>query len=297
MIRAQLEHTFIETNQIRLHAVCAGPVEGPLVVLLHGFPEFWWGWSKQIDALADAGYRLVIPDQRGYNLSDKPEGVAAYRLGTLAKDVLGIIHASGRKEAAVIGHDWGAAVAWQLGVQSPAVVSKLGILNVPFPPVMAKTIRTNLRQVMKSLYIFFFQIPKFPEILLGVKDYAGLATLLARSGKRNTFQREDLARYRVAWSQPRALTGMLNWYRASFRAGIKSPTFGTFPAGSRILLPTLILWGARDVALQRAMARDSLQHCDQGKLIYFENATHWVQHDEPAAVNAHLLRFLKEAPK
>ena len=293
MVHSPLEFSFIETNNIRLHVVYAGPENGPLVVLLHGFPEFWWGWSKQIDALAEAGYRLMLPDQRGYNLSDKPNGITPYGLETLAMDIRGIIQASGRAEAAVIGHDWGAAVAWQLAAQSPEVVSRLGILNVPFPPVMVDTLRSNFLQFLKSWYIFFFQIPMIPEIMLRAGNFAGLANLLKRSGKRKTFLQDDLDRYRAAWSQPGALAGMLSWYRSAFRRGFRGESIGGLPADVRITMPTLILWGARDVALSRSMANDSLAYCDRGDLIFFEKATHWVQHDEPDAVNHHLLKFLQ----
>lgn len=292
MINSVLEHKVVETNQIRLHTVCAGPSDGPLVLLLHGFPEFWWGWANQIDALVEGGYRLVIPDQRGYNLSDKPVGVEAYKTRTLAADALGLITAMGRKSAAVIGHDWGGLVAWQAAAQAPEVITHLGILNIPHPRVMFATLRRNPRQLLKSWYIFFFQIPRLPEAVLRANQYAVFSSLMARTGKRSTFSPQDMEQYRAAWSQPGALTAMLNWYRAIFRGGPSRTSDTTGPRTSQIKPPVLILWGEKDTALSLSMAAESLKQCEKGRLITFENATHWVQHDEPEAVNSHLLSFL-----
>jgi pimeloyl-ACP methyl ester carboxylesterase len=127
------ESVFVETNGITLHTVQAGPADGPLVILLHGFPEFWYGWHEQIRPLAEAGFRVVVPDQRGYNLSDKPDGVERYRIDELSRDVVGLIDAAGREQAAVVGHDWGAAVAWWTALHHADRVSKLVAVNVPHP--------------------------------------------------------------------------------------------------------------------------------------------------------------------
>ncbi|HEX2979920.1 MAG TPA: alpha/beta hydrolase, partial [Anaerolineaceae bacterium] len=128
-------------STLRLHAEVAGPVDGPLVVLLHGFPEFWYGWRNQIAPLAQAGFHVVAPDQRGYNLSDKPAGIGAYHLDALAADVLSILDHFKREQAFVVGHDWGAAVAWHLAIHHPERVERLAILNVPHPGAMARALR------------------------------------------------------------------------------------------------------------------------------------------------------------
>jgi pimeloyl-ACP methyl ester carboxylesterase len=290
-----LQHTTLETNGIRLHCVQAGPPEGALVILLHGFPEFWYGWRNQIEPLAQAGYRVLAPDQRGYNLSDKPQAVSAYRIDILAADVVGLIQALGRERALLVGHDWGAAVAWHTAMHYPQAIVKLGILNVPHPAVMVRTLRSNFRQIMKSWYIFFFQLPRLPEWTLSRNHYAAMRRMLKASSRRDTFSAEALDRYVQAWRQPGALRSMIHWYRALFRsvvAATERPVEGAHPR--RVEPPTLMIWGARDIALDRSMAQPSIELCNQGRLVFFEQATHWVQHDEPEQVTRLLLDFLEE---
>jgi pimeloyl-ACP methyl ester carboxylesterase len=289
-----LQHTTLETNGVRLHCVQAGPPEGELVILLHGFPEFWYGWRNQIEPLAQAGYRVLAPDQRGYNLSDKPQAVSAYRIDILAADVVGLIQALGRERALLVGHDWGAAVAWHTAMHYPQAIVKLGILNVPHPAVMVRTLRSNFRQIMKSWYIFFFQLPRLPEWTLSRNHYAAMRRMLKASSRRDTFSAEALDRYVQAWRQPGALRSMIHWYRALFRsvvAATERPVEGAHP--KRVEPPTLMIWGARDIALDRSMAQPSIELCNQGRLVFFEQATHWVQHDEPQRVTRLLLDFLE----
>ena len=276
------------TNGINLHVVMAGPADGPLVILLHGFPEFWYGWRRQIPALAAAGYHVWAPDQRGYNRSDKPAGVGAYAIDTLAKDIVGLIEASGREQVYLVGHDWGAAVAWWVAGKYPERVKKLAILNVPHPAVMQRTVWEDAEQRKKSWYIFFFQLPWLPEKSLSDNGYTNAIRALKGSSRRCTFSDDDLAAYRQAWSQPGALTGMLNWYRAAARNQGTAVTLG------RIRVPTLMIWGANDMALSRRMAQPSIDLCDDGRLVFLEEASHWVQHEEPEAVNRLLLEFLGE---
>src|SRR5512145_875022 len=154
-----MDYHHIVTHHIHLHVAQAGSPDGPLVILLHGFPEFWYGWRRQIPALASAGYRLWAPDQRGYNLSDKPDGIAAYNLDDLAADVIGLIDAARQEKAYLVGHDWGAAVAWRVANQYPERLQRLVVMNVPHPAVMAQHVRRSFAQLRKSWYILFFQIP------------------------------------------------------------------------------------------------------------------------------------------
>ncbi|HSF83295.1 MAG TPA: alpha/beta hydrolase [Anaerolineales bacterium] len=282
---------FIETNGVRLHVMQAGPEGGPLVILLHGFPEYWRGWSKQIEPLASAGFRLMIPDQRGYNLSEKPRGVKAYDIDILAQDVLGLIEASGRERALLIGHDWGAAVAWHVAAHYPERLEKLVILNVPHPAVMITTLRSSLRQLLKSWYIFFFQIPWLPEWLLSRGNFAPMRRMMIASSKPGSFSRADLDLYVEAWRQPGALTGMLNWYRAIFRKELRRINRGSKVNNIRIQVPTLILWGENDIALSRRMAQPSLDLCESGKLVFYPGATHWVQHEESSKVIEQIISF------
>lgn len=282
----KLEHAQIETNGIRLHIVQAGPVDGELVILLHGFPEFWYGWRRQISALAEAGYRVWAPDQRGYNLSDKPGGVGAYKIDALSADVVGLIEAAGRARAAVIGHDWGAAAAWWTAGRFPERVSRLGILNVPHGSVMAKHLRSSLSQLRKSWYMLFFQIPWLPELILRRDEWGAMIRALKGTSRPGTFSAADLAHYREAWSQPGAMTAMLNWYRAAAR---RVPTMGYT---ARITVPTLVIWGAQDRFLDQEMAQASIERCEDGRLVMIEEASHWVQHEEAERVNGLLLDFL-----
>ena len=276
---------FVQTNGIRLHVVEAGPEGGPPVVLLHGFPEFWYGWRKQIGPLAEAGFRVIVPDQRGYNTSDKPKGVSAYRIETLAADVVGLLDAAGLPRASIVGHDWGGVVAWRLGLAHPDRVHRMAILNVPHPAVMRRHLRSSPRQLRRSWYVFFFQLPGLPERFLARDGFANLARAV-RGGRRGTCTDEDLALYREAWAQPGALTAMVNWYRAALRS-----------AGQRlrVSVEVLLLWGARDRFLGREMAGMSAALCDHGRLEVFDGATHWLQHDEAEAVNDRLVCFLSDS--
>jgi pimeloyl-ACP methyl ester carboxylesterase len=283
----QYETAYIETNGIKLHVVMAGPKDGQPIFLLHGFPEFWRGWLKQIEPLAKAGYRVIVPDQRGYNLSDKPKGVKAYTLDKLADDILGLMDVLGYEKANLIGHDWGAVVAWAFAIWHPERLYKLGILNVPHPDVMLRFLRRgDPEQLRRSWYIFAFQIPWLPEYFLRKNDWRNTVRALRGSGKIHTFTNEDIAEYKKAWSQPDTMSAMINWYRAALRYLPK------LLKNVRVKVPTLMIWGMRDVALSHRMARPSIDYCDNGKLVFFEDATHWVQHDEAGAVNQLLIEFL-----
>lgn len=286
MDNLSLEETFIKTNGIRLHTVMAGPKSGTPVVLLHGFPENWRCWIRQIPALTAAGCRVIIPDQRGYNLSDKPKGVEAYRVDTLVEDISGLIKALDYEKVNLVGHDWGAFVAWMLAIKRPDILHRLGIINVPHPAVAKRFLKRDFEQMRRSLYALFFQIPWLPETLLRMGNWHLAASGICRSGRPNAFTDEDIEKYKEAWSQPGAMTAMLNWYRAavSYQPEITN--------GMGVKVRTLILWGVQDFALSRRMARPSLDYCEDGNLIFFPEATHWVQREEADEVNRHLLELI-----
>lgn len=286
-----MQSQFIKVNGVKLHVVTDGPEGGTPVILLHGFPEFHYGWRGQIPALAEAGFRVIAPDQRGYNLSDKPKGVSAYNVDTLAKDVVGLFDHFGIQKARLVGHDWGAVVAWTVALNHPERLEKLTILNVPHPDVMRRFILEDKQQRKNSWYVFFFQIPFFVEWMLSKENFRNMARMLVGSGRKSTFTRSDIEAYKKAWSQPGALTAMLNWYRSIFRDSLKY-LFKKIPT-RRVSVPTRILWGMNDVALSHEMAKPSAELCDDGELIFFEKATHWVQHDEADAVNKNLIEFLR----
>lgn len=282
----ELEHSTIKTNGIRLHTVQAGPKSGIPVVLLHGFPEFWYGWRKQIPALAKAGCRVIVPDQRGYNLSDKPKGIDAYCIDNLVEDVVGLIDALEYEKVNLVGHDWGALVAWMLAVQHPERLHRLGIVNVPHPAVMKRFLQRDPGQMGRSLYALFFQLPWLPELSMRMFNWSGASLGMRRNGRGLAFTEEDIKKYKEAWSQPGAMTAMLNWYRAAPRYQSQITN------GMQVRIPTLILWGVKDFALSYRMARPSLDYCEEGNLIFFTDATHWVQHEEADEVNLHLLNFI-----
>lgn len=277
----------IETNGITLHTVRAGPDDGPLVMLLHGFPEFWYGWHNQIRPLAEAGYRVVVPDQRGYNLSEKPAGVDNYHIDELARDVVGLIDAEGRDRATIVGHDWGAAVGWWTALHYPDRVATLCAVNVPHPSVMAETLRRSWEQRFKSWYILAFQLPTVPEAIARFGNWRLLTAGMRRSSIPGTFTREDFDRYREAWSRPNAFESMVNWYRATGR-------YRPAPERDRVEVPTLVLWGRQDEFLKTSMAHESVDRCADGQLVTFDGATHWVLHEEPVRTAEELLRFFEE---
>lgn len=275
-----LEHREVVTNGVRLHLVQAGPADGPPVVLLHGFPEFWYGWRRQILFLAEAGYRVLAPDQRGYNRSEKPRAAEAYAHDALVADVVGLIDLAGAQQAAVAGHDWGGVVAWSLAERHPERVRRLVILNAPHPWVLRKTLVQSPAQMLRSWYVFLFQVPGLPEWLLRRDDWRLAVQALTQSSRPDTFGEAELNEYRAAWAQPEAIRSMLHWYRAAVRAGRR-------PAKRPVIqVPTLVIWGAQDRFLSRGLARSSIALCRSGRLVCIEEATHWVQHEEPDRVNA-----------
>ncbi|GEO36248.1 alpha/beta hydrolase [Skermanella aerolata] len=272
----------------RLAAIDEGPVDGPLVILLHGFPEFSYAWRNQVGPLADDGWRVLVPDQLGYNLSDKPVGLENYDIDALADDVLRLAESAGYRTFSLVGHDWGGIVAWWLALRDPDRIERLAILNAPHPATMTRYAMTHPTQMLRSWYILFFQIPGLPEALLRAGGYRMARRLLTGTSRGDAFSRHDLDHYQEAWSRPGALTAMINWYRAlRKRRKLRS---------ERVRVPTMILWGERDTALEFPLALAALRRCDQGRLFRFPNATHWLQHEEPEDVN-HLLRaFLSSSP-
>lgn len=286
---ATLSSTYIETNGIRLHVQQAGDPNGKLVILLHGFPEHWICWKHQIDPLVEAGYWVWIPDQRGYNLSDKPEGAANYSIDVLANDVVGLIQASGKGKVYLVAHDWGGAVAWWVAHKYPDLLEKLVVMNIPHPSVMRRMVMKErfYIQVLYSWYMYFFRYPRWPERLLLLGNGWVMSLFMRLTANRGAFSAEDYRQYREAWTQPNTLTTMLNWYRAGFGAvPIERPTSKT------ISVPTLLIWGLKDWFLHRKTGERSIQICDEGRLVQIPEAGHWVQNEVPDHVNPLLVEFL-----
>lgn len=282
----EVDFHFVETNGIRLHIAAAGPEEGELVVLLHGFPEFSYGFHHQMEALAVQGYRVVAPDQRGYNLSDKPERIEDYTIDKLRDDIVGLIEAFGETSAFIVGHDWGGAVAWHLAASKPEYVKKLIAINIPYPAAMPRVMMKNPLQWVKSSYMAFFQLPEVPEKLMAANDFESMKQAVKGTARPNAFTEQELDRYRAAWSQPGALTGMLNWYRA-----LRKGSLNQVPK-KPIEIPVRILWGIGDQFLSPMLAKESLEFCENAELVWIGEATHWVHHEQPVIVNQLIKEFL-----
>ncbi|MEF8841843.1 MAG: alpha/beta hydrolase [Haloarculaceae archaeon] len=279
------ESTHREVNGVELHVVTAGDPADPLVVLLHGFPEFWYGWHRQVGPLVDAGFRVLVPDQRGYASSGKPDGVRPYRRRELVRDVVGLVGTEDCESAHVVGHDWGGVVAWDLACRRPDLVERLGIVNVPHPRAFRRLLPRSPEQLWRSRYVLYVQFPRLPEWAVRRGDFALWVRTLRDGARPGTFIPTDAERYRAAWRHESAPTAMLNWYRAL-------PRYPDHPPRERVTAPTVILWGEDDPALVPELARRSLDLCEDGRLERFPRATHWVHHDYPERVANLLVEHL-----
>lgn len=284
-----LRHGYAELGDVRLHYVEAG--EGPLVVLLHGFPEFWFSWRFQIPALAAAGFRVVAPDMRGYNLSSRPADVAAYDVDRLAGDIRDLIRERGTESALLAGHDWGAAVAWATAINHPEAVKRLAILNVPHPRRLLHGLRQP-RQLVKSWYMFFFQLPWLPERLVRTRRWFFFRHGFEHDARPGAFTPQDISQYVEAWQQPGAAKAMIDYYRGVFRQSPKR-------AEARIRAvkaPTLVIWGERDRYLGAELAEpDPADVPNLERVVRLPDASHWVHHDEPERVTQLLIEFFAAA--
>jgi pimeloyl-ACP methyl ester carboxylesterase len=286
----QLTEEYYQVNGIRMHTVESGPEDGPVVIFLHGFPEFWYGWRKQIGFFAEQGYRVVVPDQRGYNLTGKPVAIAAYQMRALMQDVVELVAVLGAGKVYLVGHDWGGAVAWGLAAFHPHLLHRVAIINMPHPTVMHETLRTRLGQLRRSWYVFFFQLPLLPQWLISLGRYYMMRRSLRKTSLPSTFSDEDLRHYVNAWSRPGSFRSMVNWYRAALR--YQNP--GAVNQGTVIDIPLLLLWGDQDAFLRADMAPKSMLRCRQGQLKMFPGATHWVHHERSIEVNEAMHDFFRE---
>jgi pimeloyl-ACP methyl ester carboxylesterase len=306
-----LEHQYIQTNGVRLH--CAVDGDGPLVILLHGFPECWYSWRHQIAALAPH-FRVVAPDLRGYNESDKPRPVSAYAMPELVADVQGLIEAFGERQAVIVGHDWGGGIAWTFAMERPESTRKLVVMNCPHPAIFSQHLRENSRQMARSWYMFFFQIPWLPETLLTLGHARGVARAIERSAvNRDAITPEDLRVLRDAASRPGAMRSAINYYRATFRspearAGLpgwlRRFLYGDQPLPAlrtrledwpKVTAPTLLIWGEVDVALGKELTLGMEPLITAPfEIKYIPLCGHWVQQEQAQVVNGYLLDFLHD---
>lgn len=285
---SDIKFDYAQIGGVKLHYATAGAGE-KLVVLLHGFPEFWYSWRHQIRALSDE-YTVVAPDMRGYNLSDKPPRVEDYEMNKSIDDVIGLIRHFGFERAAVVGHDWGASVAWAIAQTHPEAVWKLCAMQVP--PISIWKQNQTFKQFLASWYMFLFQIPRLPEWLMSRNDYALLANGLQNGTfEKNVFTDTDIAEYKKAWSEPNALTSGINYYRAN----ILKRLFGKKSIEEKIKVPTLFIYGEKDAAILPETVKGVGEMVDAPySEIRIPDAAHWVQQEAFEIVNDSLLEFLAE---
>jgi pimeloyl-ACP methyl ester carboxylesterase len=291
-----IEELSLTANGIRFHALAAGPSVGPLVLLLHGFPELARSWRHQLPALAGAGYRAVAPDLRGYG---ETELRGPFDVATLVRDVTALIGALGREQAVVVGHDWGGAVAWETAARAPEAVERLVAINCPPPAALADAMRRSRAQLRKSWYILFFQLPWLPE-RRRAKDGAAVVgrALVGGSYRRDVWPPEEIDAYRAAFARPGRAKAAIDWYRAAFRPRLRRRR-GSRPR-ARVSAPTLVLWGARDRFLERelvspAVLRRVLADGNVPEVGFVDDAGHFLQNEAPERVNEELVRWLGPA--
>lgn len=292
---ASIRHGDAQLDGVRLHYAERGEGER-LVLLLHGFPEFWYSWRHQLLALPADRYRIVAPDLRGYNLSDKPARVEDYRIDRLVGDVVGLVRHFGAREAAIVGHDWGAGLAWAVAQAHPECVWKLAAMQVP--PLTAWRANMTPRQALRSWYMLFFQIPGLPEWLIRARDFAALdRTFKGRSVRPGSFSDADIGLYKEALRQPGVLTAAINYYRANVFSLFWRQRDPEREAASdaKIRVPTLFIYGERDPAVLPETVRDVGRYVDAPyREVRIPDSGHWVQNEAPSEVNAALASFLDE---
>jgi len=279
------QHQYIITNGIRMHYVTEG--EGPLIVLLHGFPEFWYSWRFQIPFLAEHGYTVVAPDLRGYNDTDKPH--KGYDIPSLLRDIKGLIKGLGQSEAIIVGHDWGGVLAWAFALNYPDMTGHLIVMNAPHPAAMMREMRT-LKQLRRSWYVFAFQIPWLPEYMLGRKHANEIGKMLRRAAlQKSAFPREVTAKYQEAMGKPGAIKAAISYYRQLFW---RLPfSFKSYEL--RINTPTLLIWGEQDIALGIELTTGLERWVNDIQIKRIPDSGHWVQQEQPEKVNQYMLEFLK----
>ena len=280
------EHRRVKINGIHLHYAEQG--RGPVMLCLHGFPEFWYCWRHLMPAFSP-GFRVVAPDLRGYNLSDKPEGVAAYQLSVLVEDVQSLIQSLDAGPITLVAHDWGGVIAWALALRYPELINQLVILNAPHPALFARELANNPVQRKASAYIPMLCAPQ-SEAFLAKNNFKWLQALFDGCHKPSEVTSEDRRAYLEAWAQPGTLTGMVNYYRSETLGPKKVQSGKKVPA---IKVPTLVIWGEKDIYLTTGLLDGLEAYVPSLKIKRIPDATHWVLQDAPDKVNRYIREFIK----
>jgi pimeloyl-ACP methyl ester carboxylesterase len=284
LITDSWQEDYIITNGVKLHYVTQG--EGKLMLMLHGFPEFWYSWRHQIPESA-RDYKVVALDLRGYNDSDKPKDVSAYQISELVNDIKGVIQGLGYESCILVGHDWGGMIAWYLAYTYPQLVDKLIVMNIPHPAKFTEALRSNPQQLLRSWYIFFFQLPLLPELLFQWDDYRLIASsFIDMAIDKRAFSEADLNAYKDAAAKRGALPAMLNYYRNVFQGIFKQHRWDVLP------IPTLLIWGENDTALGKELTYNTKDYVSDLQIRYIPNCSHWVQQEQPQLVNQYMREFL-----
>jgi len=274
---------FIQANGINLHYVTQG--SGPLMLMLHGFPEFWYSWRHQIPEFAQ-DYKVVALDLRGYNKSDKPDKKSAYIMAEFIKDIEGVIKELGYENCILVGHDWGGAIAWCFAYAHPEMVEKLIVMNIPHPAKFREGLGTP-KQLLRSWYIFFFQLPFLPELIFEFDDYQAIASAFKNMAMdKSAFTEADLEVYKDAMAKRGALTSMINYYRNIFPGILIQQEWGMLG------IPTLMIWGKNDTALGIELTYGTEKYVESFQLRYIPKCNHWVQQEQPELVNQYMGEFL-----
>lgn len=283
VLESSWQHQYITTNGVKLHYVTQG--EGSLMLMLHGFPEFWYSWRHQIPEFAK-NYKVVALDLRGYNDSDKPKNQSAYVMDEFVRDVEGVIKGLGYEKCVLVGHDWGGAIAWNFAYSYPQMVERLIVLNLPHPAKFSEGLRTP-QQLLRSWYMFLFQLPAIPEFLIQSLDYQLVETAFkGMAVNKSAITQADINAYKDAAAKRGALTAMLNYYRNIFEQRMINQNWGILE------VPTLMIWGENDAALGKELTYGTEAYVKDLQIKYIPNCSHWVQQEEPQLVNQYIREFL-----
>jgi len=281
----EFEAKFIDVGEITLHVVFAGPADGPPVVLLHGFPEFWYAWRGPAAVLARAGFRVIVPDQRGYNLSDKPAGPEHYGHDQLVPDVIGLIDALGYERVALGAQDVGAGVAWRLVITQPERVSRFAVIDVGHPQGYAEFVT---EEETVSWYRTFLQIPWLPGYTARLGNWWLLTSNLRATSAPGAFPQEEMDQFRSAWDRDGAVHSMGAWYRAPWKE---------YESDTRVATPTLLILAKDDAFIPSDLSKAGMKYLDQGKLVELGSGTHWVAGEEPERIGSILAEFFAAPPQ